>query len=159
MSIQAVIISININSRSSAHIMVMFLAAGEPLKAARCVYAAAVRAGVVFQPSTPAPPAAERRETFKSSKRRPVWPICSSLSHASTTEIGSGRAAFPALPGFISNHGGKGANNGVCLKEDYPAPTSVHQILCYTFHPRSPALLFFWLFDSARSALGPVTRC
>lgn len=50
------IISININSRSSTHIMVMFLAAGEPLKAARCVYAAAVRADVVFQPSTPAPP-------------------------------------------------------------------------------------------------------
>lgn len=46
MSIQAVIISININGRSSAHIIVMFLAAGETLKAARCVYAAAVRADV-----------------------------------------------------------------------------------------------------------------
>lgn len=36
------IISININNRSSAHIIMMFLAAGETLKAARCVYAAGV---------------------------------------------------------------------------------------------------------------------
>lgn len=42
MSNQAVIISININNRSSAHIIMMSLAAGETLKAARWVYAAVV---------------------------------------------------------------------------------------------------------------------
>lgn len=42
---------------------------------------------------------------------------------------------------------GKNANNCVCLKEDYPAPTSVHQIFCYIFHLWKWKLLFFCRFD------------
>lgn len=73
-------------------------------------------------------------------------------------EMGNSRVALPALPGFISNHGGKNANNGVCLKEDYPAPTSVQQIFSYIFHLQPGAALFPALAWT-RSAFGPVRRC
>lgn len=42
MTNQAAVIFININSRSSTQIIMTFVAAGEALKAARCVYGAAV---------------------------------------------------------------------------------------------------------------------
>lgn len=121
------IISININNGSSAHIIMMFLAAGETVKAARCVCAAGVTGGVAVSCVNHQ----HRLHQQPSAAEEPgPSPVRSSLFHLPTMEIG--HVAVPVLPGFISNQGGKNAN--IRLKEDYPAPTSVHQRFCSIFH-------------------------